>query len=85
MSKQSPTFADFNPTKDDRVDWIKGNTDRLIAYVRQATEASGPETKRRAALAVTSYEQGALWAVKACFTEDAVMGDERPDLADDAS
>lgn len=76
MAKQSPTFSDFNPTKDDRVDWIKGNTDELIKYVRNVSAASGPEGKRRAALAVTNFEQGAMWAVKALFSEDAVKGDD---------
>ena len=74
--KQSPTFSDFNPTKDDRVEWIKGNTDELIKYVRNVSASFGVEGKRRAALAVTNFEQGAMWAVKALFSEDAVRGDD---------
>ena len=76
MAKQSPTFSDFNPTKDDRVDWIKGNTDELIKYVRNVSAAFGPEGQRRASLAVTNFEQGAMWAVKALFSEDAMKGDD---------
>ena len=74
--KQSPTFSDFNPTGDGRVARIKGGTDDLIRYVRDETSAGGPETKRRAALAVTNFEQAAMWAVKALFSEDAVKGDD---------
>lgn len=74
--KQSPTFSDFNPTGDDRVARIKGGTDDLIRYVKDQTEASGPETQRRTALAVTAYEQAAMWAVKALFSEDVVKGDD---------
>lgn len=75
MAKQSPTFRDFNPTGDDRVAAIKGRVDELIGLVRNLTEASGPETRRRASLAVTNFEQGAMWGVKALFSEDAVKGD----------
>jgi hypothetical protein len=76
MGKQSPTFRDFNPTGDGRVTRIKEETDRLIAYVRVEALASGPETQRRASLAVTAYEQAAMWAVKALFSEDAIKGDD---------
>lgn len=76
MAKQSPTFSDFNPTSDPRVGIIKGQADDLIRYVREKTAASGPETKRRASIAVTNLEQGAMWAVKALFSEDAVRGDD---------
>jgi hypothetical protein len=76
MAKQSPTFRDFNPTGDDRVEEIKSRTDFLIAAVRGFTQASGPETQRRAALAVTAYEEASMWAVKALFSEDAVKGDD---------
>ena len=76
MVKQSPTFKDFNPTGDVRVDFIKSRSDALIDYVRDMTAASGPETKRRASLAVTNYENASMWAVKALFSEDAIKGDE---------
>ena len=74
--KQSPTFSDFNPTGDERVTRIKSGIDDLIQYVKDQTAAGGPETKRRAAIAVTGLEQGAMWAVKALFSEDAVAGDD---------
>ena len=79
VAKQSPTFSEFNPTGDRRVAEIKTGTDALISLVRDLTEASGPETKRRASLAVTNYEQAALWAVKSLFSDDAVRGDEPVD------
>lgn len=64
---ESPTFADFNPSKDSRVDDIKARTDELIEIVRYAANDT-PEGKRRAAIAITNYEQAAMWAVKACFS-----------------
>jgi hypothetical protein len=76
MARQSPTFAEFNPTGDDRVARIKSKTDELIKLVREFNGAGGAEASRRAALAVTAYEQGAMWAVKALFSEDAVRGDD---------
>jgi len=75
MAKQSPTYRDFNPTNDERVDWIKGQIDGLIEYVRAAGDASGPKARRMTALAITNLEQGSMWAVKALFSEDAVKGD----------
>jgi hypothetical protein len=72
MDRQSPTYRDFNPTGDERVAQIKGGADELIKYVRAHTLASGPETQRRASIAVTNFEQGAMWAVKALFSEDAI-------------
>ena len=76
MAKQSPTFKDFNPTNDARVALIKGKTDELIAIVQEESGAFGPQGKRRAALAVTNFEQASMWAVKALFSEDAVRGDD---------
>jgi hypothetical protein len=76
MAKQSPTYRDFNPTNDERVDWIKGQIDGLIEYVRAAGDASGPKARRMTALAITNFEQGSMWAVKALFSEDAVKGDD---------
>lgn len=76
MAKQSPTFRDFNPTGDGRVALIKGKTDELIAIVKEESAAFGPEGQRRAALAVTAYEEASMWAVKALFSEDALRGDD---------
>ena len=64
----TPTFAKFNPTGDIRVAHIKRVTDELIAYIEGHAEDFGPKGKRRAAIAVTNYEQAALWAVKSLFS-----------------
>jgi hypothetical protein len=76
MAKQSPTYSDFNPTGDERVAKIKHATDELIWLVSHYTDAGGPGTQRRAKLAITNYEQASMWAVKALFSEDAVVGDD---------
>jgi hypothetical protein len=65
----------YHPTGDARADGIRAKVAELIAYVKRETEASGPAAKRCAALAVTNFEQGAMWAVKALLSEDAVRGD----------
>ena len=66
---RSPTFAEFNPTGDDRVAFIKVKTDEIISYlygldVHSMDGAAG----RRIELAVENYEQAAMWAVKAMFS-----------------
>jgi len=63
---RSPTFKDFNPNEDAGVDEIKLKTDELIELVRKLAMSS-PEGQRRMALAVTNYEQAAMWAVKSLF------------------
>ena len=63
----SQTFKEFNPSKDSRVDDIKKATDDLIEMVRQYSNDTF-EGRRRAAIAITNYEQAAMWAVKACFS-----------------
>lgn len=60
----TPTFASFNPNKDIRVDYIKGKTDDLIAFIKGHAEDMNSDGKRRAAIAVTNFEQAAMWAVK---------------------
>jgi hypothetical protein len=68
MAKQdTPTFASFNPTGNETVQKIKDKTDDLIALIRLNTP-EGAEAGRRAALAITNYEQAAMWAVKAQFS-----------------
>ena len=67
MMTDTPTFQSFNPTKDSRVDEIKKATDDLILMVRKHANAN-PDGQRRMSLAVTNYEQAAMWAVKACFS-----------------
>ena len=56
------TLPEFNPTHDDRVASIKGKVEDLISEVR-ALE-SDPRCK---SLAITNFEQGAMWAVKSLF------------------
>lgn len=63
----TPTFQSFNPTGDTRVADIKKATDDLIEMVNQHSNDS-PAAKRRAAIAVTNYEQAAMWAVKSLFS-----------------
>jgi hypothetical protein len=63
MTKQSPTISSFNPSGSDAVTGIKTKTDDLIAYIRENVPQN-----REASIAVTNYEQAAMWAVKANFT-----------------
>jgi hypothetical protein len=66
--EKSPTFADFNPANNPDVDIIKSRTDEIIAIVKRVGNSTEPEIKRRAALAATYYEIGAMFAVKALFS-----------------
>ena len=64
MSEQSKTFRNFNPTGNEHVTAIKTKTDELIDYVQ--THGRDP---RRVALAITNFEQAAMWAVKSLFSD----------------
>jgi hypothetical protein len=66
---QSPTFVDFNPTSDERVTAIKTRTDELIEMIHSYEKDLTNAGMRRAALAITNYEQAAMWAVKALFSK----------------
>jgi hypothetical protein len=69
MTDHSPTFVHFNPTNNPDVQNIKQRTDELIEICHSLQRASDdPESKRRAALAITNYEQAAMWAVKSLFS-----------------
>jgi hypothetical protein len=57
----------FNPSKDSMVDKIKRYTADLI----DLCEELKPLDPRLAALAQTSYEEAAMWAVKAATTPKA--------------
>jgi len=57
------TLPAFNPSNDERVATIKAKTEELMAYLR----ASVPDNRCRS-IAMTNYEQAAMWAVKANFT-----------------
>lgn len=63
---KSPTFHSFNPSEDARVTDIKTKVDDLIRYIEglDLNDAG----KRRAAIAVTEFENGSMWAVKALFS-----------------
>lgn len=58
----SDTLRDFNPSNSTVVDEIKRRTDELCDYLR----ANVPENRHRS-VALTNYEQAAMWAVKANF------------------
>lgn len=62
MADESPTFRDFNPGQNHNADRIKQLTDELIEFVKWAGK-----DQRRVSLAVTNYEQAAMWAVKSLF------------------
>ena len=59
----SQTLKDFNPSGKIEVDTIKHMTDILVTYL----EENVPNNRERA-IAITNYEQAAMWAVKANFT-----------------
>lgn len=59
----SDTLKDFNPSGKEEVDEIKRMTDELCDYLRTHV----PDNRCRS-LAITNYEQAAMWAVKANFT-----------------
>jgi hypothetical protein len=56
------TIPEFNPSGNEHVAYIKARTEELIKYI----EDNVPKG-RRASLALTNYEQAAMWAVKANF------------------
>lgn len=57
------TLPDFNPSGSDVVATIKAKTEDLLAYLRDNVPSN-----RERSIAVTNYEQAAMWAVKANFT-----------------
>lgn len=59
----------FNPSKDSMVDKIKRYTADLIDLCHEGSDkAKDPEEKRLWSLAMTHYEDAAMWAVKATTT-----------------
>ena len=56
------TLPDFNPSGLSEVDVIKQKTEELMQFIR----ASVPDNRQRS-IALTNYEQAAMWAVKANF------------------
>lgn len=55
---------DFNPSGNSAVDKIKEETAKLIDYLNPLALSHGTGG-REAALAMTAYEDAAMWAVKA--------------------
>jgi len=62
MADQETTIPDFNPSESEVVDGIKSRTEELLSYLRDNV----PENRCRS-IALTNYEQAAMWAVKANF------------------
>lgn len=60
---KASTLPAFNPSGNEVVSGIKERTEALLAYLRDNV----PENRERS-LAITNYEQAAMWAVKANFT-----------------
>lgn len=56
------TLPNFNPSGSEVVAEIKAKTEDLMAYLRENV----PENRHRS-IALTNYEQAAMWAVKANF------------------
>lgn len=69
---QKRVKADFNPSKQDRVDQIKNKTAELIDLLEESRNlpiTGSGEKQRLISLAQTTFEEAAMWAVKANFTE----------------
>jgi hypothetical protein len=56
------TIPSFNPSGNEHVAKIKEMTDELIQYIERTVP-----NNRQKAIALTNYEQAAMWAVKANF------------------
>jgi hypothetical protein len=63
MSTEASTLPKFNPSNNEVVDVIKSKTEELFEYIRENV----PDNRCRS-IAITNYEQAAMWAVKANFT-----------------
>ena len=63
MTGKPTTLPEFNPSGSDVVAEIKRRTEELLRFLDQHV----PPNRERA-IAITNYEQAAMWAVKANFT-----------------
>jgi hypothetical protein len=63
MSDTATTIPSFNPSGSEVVAEIKARTEALLSYLKEAV----PNNRERS-IAITNYEQAAMWAVKANFT-----------------
>lgn len=72
----SATLREFNPSGNPHVDEIKRRTDELITYIKEIGEnEADPRCK---SIALTNYEQAAMWAVKSLFVGvPSRFGDDR--------
>jgi hypothetical protein len=61
--EKASTLPSFNPSGSEVVATIKAKTEDLLAYLRDNVPAN-----RERSIAITNYEQAAMWAVKANFT-----------------
>jgi hypothetical protein len=61
--KQPSTIPSFNPSGSEVVAEVKRRTEELLAYIADNVPAN-----RERSIAVTNFEQAAMWAVKANFT-----------------
>lgn len=59
---KASTLPDFNPSGSDVVAGVKERTEALLDFVRENVPAN-----RERSIAITNYEQAAMWAVKANF------------------
>lgn len=67
---QKRVKAEFNPAKNDLVNQIKNKSAELIDLIEQMRlDSKTGEKQRLISLAQTEIEVGAMWAVKACFTD----------------
>jgi len=57
------TKPSFNPYKNEIIDGIKSRTEELMVYIRE----NAPDNRCRS-IAITNYEQAAMWAVKSSCT-----------------
>lgn len=62
MADEATTIPDFNPSGSDVVAEVKARTEALLDYIRDNV----PDNRARS-IALTNYEQAAMWAVKANF------------------
>jgi len=63
MAEKESTLPEFNPSGSDVVAGIKQRTEELMQFLREKV----PDNRCRS-IALTNYEQAAMWAVKANFT-----------------
>lgn len=62
LADTATTLPQFNPSNSDVVAGIKSRTEELMQFLRDNV----PDNRHRS-LALTNYEQAAMWAVKANF------------------